>query len=151
MHKNIVSHNEDINSSNINPITEMNFIFLCLDKSEIKELIISNLESFKIPFIDVGMGIEVVDDMLIGILRVTSSTEGKRDHIRRNNRISFSDNDGEDIYSKNIQIAELNAFNAALAVIKWKKISGFYQDLENEYFCTYTINVNMLLNEDTDP
>jgi hypothetical protein len=42
----------------------------------------------------------------------------------------------------------LNALNAALAVIKWKKLAGFYQDLDFEHHCTYTIGGNMLRNED---
>ena len=41
------------------------------------------------------------------------------------------------MYSHNIQIAELNALNAALAVIKWKKLAGFYVDLEGEHFTVY--------------
>lgn len=51
-------------------------------------------------------------------------------------------------YSRNIQIADLNALNAALAVIKWKKIFGFYGDLEHEHFSTYDIDGNHLNNED---
>lgn len=51
-------------------------------------------------------------------------------------------------YDVNIQIADLNALNAALAVIKWKKLMGFYQDLDLEHHCTYTIGGNLLHNED---
>jgi len=38
--------------------------------------------------------------------------------------------------------------NAALAVIKWKKLFGFYFDFEQELSSTYTIDGNHLLNED---
>ncbi len=38
--------------------------------------------------------------------------------------------------------------NAALAVMKWKKLRGFYRDLENEHHSTFTTDGNMLLNED---
>ncbi len=51
-------------------------------------------------------------------------------------------------YATNIQIADLNVLNAVLAVIKWKKLSGFYQDLKQEYHTTYTINTGQLINED---
>jgi hypothetical protein len=51
-------------------------------------------------------------------------------------------------YSQNIQIADLNSLNAALAVIKWKKLLGFYRDLEHEHFSTYTIDGNLVTNED---
>ena len=39
-----------------------------------------------------------------------------------------------------IQVADLNALNAVLAVIKWKKIRGLprHRDLEREHHCSYT-------------
>ncbi len=51
-------------------------------------------------------------------------------------------------YSQNIQIADLNALHAALAVIKWKKLVGFYLDLEKEHFSVYASSDNNLINED---
>jgi hypothetical protein len=56
--------------------------------------------------------------------------------------------DPDDEYRQNIQIAELNTLNAALAVIRWKKHLGFYVDLEHEFSSTYTIDGNILINED---
>ena len=94
------------------------------------------------------MGVELTDDALGGILRVTTSTVQKRGQLKERHRIPFSDGDGNDEYSRNIQIADLNALNAALAVIKWKKLFGFYRDLDREHFTTYTIDGNQLLNED---
>jgi hypothetical protein len=126
----------------------MEFVFLCMDKGEAKKLIVKKLEEWGIPFIDVGMGIDLTDDALGGILRVTTSTPQKRAHVWEKDRIAFSDGDGNDEYSRNIQIADLNALNAALAVIKWKKLFGFYRDLEHEHFSTYTIDGNTLVNED---
>ena len=81
-------------------------------------------------------------------MRVTTSTADKRDHVRDKMRISFSDRHNNGVYSQNIQIADLNALNAAIAVIKWKKLFGFYMDLEKEHFCTYTIDGNFVNNED---
>lgn len=147
IHKNIVSHNTFINSSNVNELNGLDFVFICVDRNEIKELIIQKLIKDKTSFIDVGLGVDVVDEKLRGIIRVTSSTENKRDHVKK--RISFIDREDAE-YSSNIQIAELNALNASLAVIKWKKINGFYLDLEKENNSTYTIDVNMLLSNDND-
>lgn len=149
MHRNVISHNKYINSSTIEELSGMDFVFLCLDKGESKKIIVDYLEKNDVQFIDVGMGLQKIDDQLIGIVRITSSTKVKRDHIKGKGRISYSD-DSDNEYSKNIQIAELNALNAALAVIKWKKLYGFYQDLEKENFTTYSINVSQLLNEDND-
>ena len=49
-------------------------------------------------------------------------------------------------YERNVQIVELNALNAALAVIRWKKHRGFYLDLGQEDRSTYTIDGNHMSN-----
>lgn len=147
MHKNIVSHQDYINATNIERLLGVNFVFVCIDKGDVKELLFEYFEKNNISFIDVGMGVHIIEDMLIGVVRTTSSTEKMRAHIK--DRVSFSEG-AENEYSKNIQIADLNSLNASLAVIKWKKLCGFYQDLENENNSTYTLNVNMLLSEDNN-
>ena len=95
------------------------------------------------------MGIELTDNALGGILRVTTSTPQKHDHFR--SRVSFGETPGDDDYNRNIQIADLNALNAALAVIKWKKLFGFYRDLKYEHHSQFSIDTNLLLNEDRPP
>ena len=148
MRKGIIAHDFHIDASNASMLDGMNFVFLCVDRGDVKLPIIEKLEELDIQFIDVGMGIELVDDMLLGILRVTTSTTKMRNHVRDKNRIGFSSGNPDGIYSRNIQIAELNALNATLAVIKWKKLFGFYQDLEREHFSTYTLDGNIIINED---
>jgi hypothetical protein len=148
MHRKIFAHGTYIDASNVECLRGMDFVFLCLDQGRAKQVIVEKLEEFGIPFVDVGMGVELIDDGLIGVLRVTTSTTAKREHVRTKNRIAFTGDGREDLYSRNIQIAELNALNAALAVIKWKKHCGFYVDLEKEHFSTYTIDGNTLTNED---
>ncbi len=54
----------------------------------------------------------------------------------------------DDLYAQNIQVADLNALNACLAVIRWKKLCGFYRDTEGEHFSLFTLDSNHLLNED---
>ncbi len=85
---------------------------------------------------------------LAGQLRVPTSTPEQREHIRARNRIPFADDDADKPYAQNIQIADLNALNAALAVVKWKKLCGFYRDLEGEHLSVYEVDGNHLLNED---
>lgn len=148
LRKNIFANDFNIDESNIELLREMSYIFLCIDGGRTKKPIIDKLEEFGLPFIDVGMGIELTDNSLRGILRVTTSSSKLRDHIRNKHRIPFSDMDVDNIYSNNIQVADLNALNAALAVIKWKKMVGFYADLEGEHFSAYTIDGNSIINED---
>lgn len=91
------------------------------------------------------MGVEEVDGHLTGLLRVTTSTPGHRDHVHHKDRIPQGQ--GGDDYGRNIQIADLNALNAQLAVIRWKRQLGFYAgDLEG--FSTYSIYTNEIANED---
>lgn len=148
MRKNIIANDFHVDASNVDCLQDMDFVFLCVDRGDVKPPIIEKLEELNIPFVDVGMGIELVDEHLQGIVRVTTSTTEKRDHVREKKRIGFSGGNENGEYSKNIQIADLNALNAVLAVIKWKKIFGYYRDLENEHFSTYTLDGNSLINED---
>ncbi len=144
----IVEHDFYIDASNAGVLNGMDFVFLSVDNGDVKRSIIEKLEDFDIPFIDVGMGIELVDSQLLGIVRVTASTPEKRNHVRDKKRINLSGGNADGVYAQNIQIAELNALNAALAVIKWKKLFGFYRDLENEHFSAYTLDGNSIINED---
>ncbi len=148
MHRRIVAHDFYVDAANADHLQGMSFVFLCLDRGSAKKAIVEKLEALDIPFVDVGMGVELVDEALGGVLRITTSSRRKRDHVRANNRIPFSDGDGNNDYARNIQIADLNALNAALAVVKWKKLFGFYRDLDNEHFSTFTIDGNALVNED---
>ena len=145
MRNGIFVHDAYIGPENVDELRDMSFVFMCLE-GPAKKLIVEKLEEFGITFIDVGMGVYLSEGSLGGILRATTSTPARRDHVRK--RVSFSDDADRNEYDVNIQIADLNALNAALAVIKWKKLMGFYQDLDFEHHCTYTIGGNMMRNED---
>ena len=147
LHKGVIPHPENITQANISLLNTVDFVFLAIDNNEARKLIIEYLLKRGISFIDVGLGVNTVDDRLIGQLRVTTGTAAKNDHI--DSRVPFDVNDDNAEYRTNIQIAELNAFNAVLAIIKWKKLLGFYQDLEEEYHSSYSINVSQLINEDS--
>lgn len=147
MHRNIVPHAVNINEDNIEELREMEFVFLSMDGSLGKKLIFEKLSKYGISFIDAGMGISIHQESnsLEGLVRTTTSIKNNREHVMH--RVSFENQENDD-YDQNIQIADLNALNAVLAVIKWKKLFGFYLDLDRELSCTYTIDGNHLLNED---
>lgn len=148
MHRRIFAHPKFIDATNVDCLNELNFAFVSIDKGLAKKPILEKLETLGIDYIDVGMGLQIVDDSLIGVVRTTSSTNKKRDHVRDKNRIALNGADLDDVYSQNIQVADLNAFNAAWAVLKWKKMRGFYADLENEHHATYTLDGNLIINDD---
>jgi len=100
-----------------------------------------------IPLIDVGMGIQLGDDNTLGgILTITTSTANKRDHVP--SRTGFSDGESINEYSHNVQISELNALSAALAVVRWKKLCAYFDDVTKEHYCAYIIRSNQLISED---
>jgi hypothetical protein len=144
----VIAHPYRIDIENMNELRQMRFAFLCLDSGELKDPIMRTLENAGVPFVDVGMGVQIRDSALSGILRATTSTPAKRDHVRGNHRISFAPAIGPNDYSRNIQVADLNALNAVLAVIKWKKICGFYHDLTQEHHTTYVLETSKLGRED---
>jgi ThiF family len=146
MHKYIVPHEYHLSEANLAELSGLGFVFICIDQGNAKAKIVKNLIEAGIPFVDVGIGIQAIDGLLTGSARVTAASAINHDHLDR--RISFSDADEENDYEKNIQIAEINALNAALAVIKWKKLFGFYHDLEKEYHSAYEININKIINDE---
>jgi hypothetical protein len=77
-----------------------------------------------------------------------SSGTSQREHVHEKRRIPLGDRRPGQEYEQNIQIADLNALNASLAVIKWKKLYGFYGDVKKEFHSTYTVDGNLLLSED---
>jgi predicted ThiF/HesA family dinucleotide-utilizing enzyme len=145
MRRGIKAYPENVTEKNIELLNGLSYVFVCIDSNSARSMIISNLNKFGVTFIDVGLGVNLVDENLIGQLRVTVGTPAKYDHIP--NRIgSASMEDYE--YATNIQIADLNALNALMAVVKWKKLCGFYQDLNEEHNSTFTINTGQLIHED---
>lgn len=148
MRKGIVAHPYHVDADNADCLDGLDFVFVCVDRGDAKPSIVEKLEAMGIPYIDVGMGLELVDGKLQGMLRVTTSTPDKRDHVRDKKRIGMTGGDADGVYSHNIQIAELNMMNAAMAIIRWKKLCGFYRDLEEEHHSIYTLDGNNIINED---
>jgi hypothetical protein len=146
MRRGIFAHAGFITEENVNELRHLSFVFLSMDGGPAKEFIIRKLQEWGVPFIDVGMGLELVKGAIGGILTVTTSTKDKTDHAF--GRIPVIPTDKNNDYSRNIQVADLNALNAAMAVIKWKKLLGFYHDFEHEHFSAYTLDGNRLSNED---
>lgn len=139
-------HDRFIDESNIEELRNVQFVFICVDRADQKKIIIDRLNEWDIPYVDVGMGLHLTEEKsLRGTVRTTLSTPQKNDHVGITIPMGTADVNND--YSHNIQIAELNALNAALAVIKWKKYIGYYSDTKNEFHSTYTLAGNFFLNE----
>lgn len=148
MHKGIIAHCEYISAENVNQLSKMNFVFIAMEAGIAKKAVVEYLLSCGIPFIDVGMGVYLSGDKIGGTLRITTGTEAKHDHLLE--RMPFSDGGIKNEYDKNIQIADLNLINAGLAVLRWKKLFGFYVDQSREHYSTFAIGRNDTNNEDVE-
>lgn len=145
MHNGIIPHAKYVTPENLQELDGFNYVFISVDKNEARYNITQGLLEMGVTFIDVGLGVNKIEDSLIGAIRVTVGTKSKNDHLGlRIGSYEFEENE----YSNNIQIADLNCLNAMFAILKWKKLSGFYQDMKEEHNNLFFISTNKLLNED---
>lgn len=146
MRNGIVPHDTYLDETNLHIFDGLDFVFVCLDHGPIKKALVARLVANGTPFIDVGMGVVLNEDRLTGIVRTTASTPQTRDQAAPH--ISYSDGDGEvNEYASNIQIAELNALNAAMAVIRFKKHFGLIEDGRSEWYSGYSLRTGEIVNE----
>lgn len=143
MRRGVVPNEVMIHEGNVMELAEFDYVFLCVDKGEVRQLVLRALANTEVTVIDVGMGLNLSHDQesIWGTCRVTASTPSARDIALA--RIPKADRD-EELYASNIQVADFNCLNAALAVAKWKRMSGFYLDDHGEYETTFSVNLNQL-------
>lgn len=102
------------------------FAFVCVDDGEARNEICTMLMSHKVPFIDVGMGVEKENERLDGLLRTTLVAGETSERAKA--ELPFDKREDAGAYRVFVQIAELNALNAAIAVIRYKQFRRFYAD-----------------------
>lgn len=143
MHRFIKPHAVYVSQENLFEFEHLDFVFLCIDSGSARQLITSYLIDKGIPFIDVGMGIDKAEDVngevsLQASCRVTLVTPDKNDHVTRH-LVLEDDTSEEEVYLSNIQIADMNALNALIAITKWKQFKQFYyDDTDNSHHLVYT-------------
>lgn len=138
MHSGIEIHDTSLSNANVDLLSNLDFVFLCLDAGEDKRAVVAHLSAKNIPFVEVGMGIVMNDGALSGIVRVTVSTADTREAAAPH--ISYDDTPGIDNeYATNVQVAELNALTASLAVFSWKQAVGFYARAGQTYYRGFSL------------
>lgn len=123
MHTGITAHAEFITEDNLDLLAGCTFVFMAAADAEDKPVILQWLSDRGIPCIEVGMGVRDEDGKLSGLLAVVN----RFDHEPVDETPVVG---GANEYHRNIQTADLNALNAMLAVIEWKKYMGYYAELE---------------------
>ena len=97
----------------------LDFVFVAVDKTETRTALCERLEDNGIPFIDVGMGIERQEERVRGSCQVFFSGE---EPGRWRIGIPTAEGAGEQDYHA-LQLADLGALNAALAVGIWRRLT----------------------------
>jgi hypothetical protein len=138
MRRGIIPHDVFLDAGNVGLLDGLDFVFVCMDAGAAKRAVVEHLSAANVPFVDVGMGVALDHGQLGGIVRTVMSTPETREQATP--QISFAEGDaGGNEYASNIQIAELNALNAAMAVIRWKKHYGIYRDSREQVYAGYSI------------
>lgn len=145
MRRGIIAHPYAIDASNVTALLDMHTVFVCADSGAARKLIVDKLRGSGVHCIIVGMGLYQRENGLGGQIATTAAGPGAWEHVE--DHVSFGERDADaDAYGQNIQIAELNALNAAMAVIRWKKQCGFLIDLEYEGHSVYLLEANAVAN-----
>ena len=137
-----------IDKQNADQLGAYDTVFLCIGAGPVKRRIVEVcMRKSNGLLIDVGMAVRPVRTrrVLYGMIRITTLIPEKQGHAKR---IGL-DHPSSDPTSRNHQTIELNALNAAMAVIKWKKIRGVFEDSTGELHSLYNIASNRLSNRYT--
>ena len=145
MHKGIVPHCEKVTEANVDVLRSFDYVFVCVDNGPVRRLIYDRVADSRVSLIDTGMDVQATDSgSLWGSLRVTASIPLAREHVF--SRVPMGDTQKDNLYATNVQVAELNALNAMLAVIKWKRLCGFYFDDGIELNASFNTATNKITN-----
>ena len=145
MHKRVFPHVDRVTAENVTQLSGMNFVFMSVDPGPDKACMVEFLVTNSIPFVDTGLGVEKGSGNIVGVVNVITVTPEYNKHV---GNVPVKAGGDDELYASNIQIAELNMFNAVMAVIRWKKYFGFYFDERQEPESCYTIGPNSLRNEE---
>ena len=125
-----------------NVFDESSFVFISVDDVDARTALCETLVQKGIPFIDVGMGIELEEGRVRGSCQVFYSGENPG---RWRTAIPTAEGpEGAKAYY-DLQLADLGALNAALAVGVWRRHIEQYGDEERDWLTRYLIEENDLL------
>jgi hypothetical protein len=128
-HDNITPISERVTKENIERLRGFDFVFIAIDHGPSRIFIADWLSANGVPFVDCGMGLNRAPIGLNGVVRITGVDRVAYETTERTVFLPGGDPDGGE-YARQGQIAELNALNAALAVIRFKQHFGIYDRLD---------------------
>lgn len=149
----LVTKSKFIDATCAEDLQGVTFAFVCVDKGSSRAGVFDLLIAKGISFIDVGMGLlRQKGDLagtLNGLVRTTYYPADKAQEVGKKELAPMTDPQ-DDIYRTVIQISELNALNACLAIIRFKQLRGFYTQEIAFYHLMFGLGDLSLDNEDED-
>lgn len=128
-HANITPIAERISEANVQRLGEFDFVFVAVDHGPSRLFIADWLSANAVPFVDCGMGLNRAPVGLNGVVRITGVDRAAFDTTARTPFLPGGDPKGGE-YRRQGQIAELNALNATLAVVRFKQHFAIYDRLD---------------------
>jgi ThiF family len=135
-HAGIVPIEARITLENIECLKEFDFVFVSVDDGPARRLVVDWLTLHGIAFIDCGMGLNRSVVGLNGLVRITGIDRGAFERTINTAYLPTADAK-EDEYRRQAQIAELNALNAAFAVIRFKQHFKLYDRIDESAWYTF--------------
>lgn len=142
-HGGIKPHVERVGQHNIECLAGFDFVFVCVDDAPSRQMIAQACHSAFVPFVDVGMGLNKGSNGLYGFVRTAG---GESEDFPKLNGTQYlpAQNAQDREYRNQPQIAELNAFNAAMAVIRFKQHMGFFDRLTSSHATVFDLAAMMM-------
>jgi hypothetical protein len=118
---------ERVTAENIEQLRGFDFVFVSVDDGPARGFLVDWLTNAGIPFADCGMGLDrSFGGSLNGMVRITGVDCAAYERTIGTPFLQI-DNAKDNEYRKQAQIIELNALNAALAVVRFKQHLGLYE------------------------
>ena len=132
-HSGVEAVPERITAENVERLRGFDFVFVSVDDGPSRRFIVDWLSAASIPYVDCGMGLNRSFAGLNGVVRITGVDRSAYEKTVDTRHLP-TENPKDAEYRKQAQIAELNALNAALAVIRFKQHFKLY-DRADESVC----------------
>lgn len=147
MRRGLIPHSDYVTEANVGLLGQFDFIFVCVDKGSARKLICSALQERGCSFLDCGMDLSMSSaNEIYGTCRVTMSPPQKENRFW--DRVPTMEDAGDGLYDQNIQIADANALNALLAVMRWKQYLHFYAMPQSWYHMEFMVGATALAKSD---
>ena len=106
----------------------VDFAFVCIDQDKDKEsprqdAVYAALSEAGVPFVDSGVSISLAGDQISGAVTTSAYSDGS---LSWKERIPNAKVDGDVPGYRNVQLPEVNALAASLAVMEWRRRTGQY-------------------------